>query len=72
MTANFDFWETNIKVICFLISIVARIEDFPVLFPLVVIKEYHVAWTSVHTHFSFLTNIFSFDEMMFTLSSWSK
>ena len=69
MTANVDFWETNIKLICFLISIIARIEDFPVLFPLVVIKEYPVAWTSVHTHFSFLTNIFSFDEMMFTLSS---
>ena len=37
MTANVDFWETYIKVTCFLISNVARIEDFPVLFPLVVI-----------------------------------
>ena len=67
MTANVDLWETYIKVTCFLISNVARIEDFLVLFPLV--KEYPVAWMCVHTHFSFLTYIFSFDEMMFTLSS---
>ena len=37
MTASDDLWETYIKVTCFLISNVARIEDFPVLSPLVVI-----------------------------------
>uniref|UniRef100_A0A7N2KPF5 Myb/SANT-like domain-containing protein n=1 Tax=Quercus lobata TaxID=97700 RepID=A0A7N2KPF5_QUELO len=45
MTANDDHWETYIKVTCFLISNVARIEDFPVLFPMVVILEYPIAWT---------------------------
>ena len=50
MTANDDLWETYIKVACFLISNVARIEDFPILFPLVVIKDYPAAWTCVHTH----------------------
>ena len=37
MTASDDLWETYIKVTCFLISNVARIEDSPILFPLVVI-----------------------------------
>ena len=50
MTANVDLWETYIKVTCFLISNVARIEDFPVFFRLVVIKDYPAAWTCVHTH----------------------
>ena len=50
MTANDDLWETYIKVQCFLISNVARIEDFPVSFPLVVIKEYPAVWMCVHTH----------------------
>ena len=40
VTADDDIWETYIQVTSFLISNVARIENFAVLFPLVVIKEY--------------------------------
>ena len=40
VTAGDDIWETYIQVTNFLISNVARIEDFVVSFPLVVIKEY--------------------------------
>ena len=50
MTTNDDLWETYIKVQCFLISNVARIEDFPVSLPLLVIKEYPAVWMCVHTH----------------------